>query len=1236
MATLQDALNNVACLKTLALPDEQPTIEPEAASVVYEVSFDTNFADRTAFITGIGKYNEEATVCSNLNVILDEGDSYAGLLYTWRSLSRAVPAIKTHEQSNRMEIYEKTVQVLGPEIRKAKELMRFVQDAATRFCNEVKTLAHPERRKDFISETYLLTLAKLVNMFATLDALKNMKACINNDLACHKRAEGILNRGNIDAFAMEESQSLSIFFANNNSITQMLKKYLEEVSGYEDVLVETINICCHYYENNMYMVPKEKYMLLKAIGYGLVLMDGNVVNINKLKKLNLVRIDRLFRSLPVAPLYGDVQIRFADWVRKLTHFDPSKWPCATEHMEEKATVAIQTRVETIRSEHVRFISDLARYNNEIITSSNFSLNDQTSKELTEIGHQGIKLLTSWTTAVMELYSWKLLHPTNEYDNKECPKDAEAYERATRYNYSREEKYSLVEIIGMIKGLSLLMHRMEQHFAAGIRRHIYLVVQQFVQISIRESLRKVIKNKKLQTKTVLLAIRDVCIDWLDGKERHDDPALRGEKDPKSGFHIQVPRRTIGLSSTQLYMMRTMLESLLSDKAGKKALRSELREGSLPEFEAFHKSSFFFGHLLNFGGTLRVCCDLSQLWFREFYLELTMGERIQFPIEMSLPWILTNQILQNKEAHMMEYILYPLDLYSDSAHYSLHHFKKQFLYDEIEAEVNLCFDQLVYKLSEQIFQYYKHLAASIYLDKRFRMECAPNKFPHPSPNRYETILKQRHVQLLGRSIDLNALLTQRLSSSLIKAIDVAISKFEANDLCSIVELEVLLEINRLTHKLLSEHTCLDPFEALFREVNQSVSSPHGRVTLHIFWELHYDFLPNFCYNSTTDRFIRGKVSFADQSERENPPRGSSVVNLLYGSKDLRNAYSSIVKLFEGFVGPTHFRVMSRFLGYQGIAMILEQLLHITDGQMNNTLKPYIAVLMQGMPQKCRKPRYEYGSKGVLGFYQAQLTPVVTYRDLQTDVFQAFKEIGNTVIFCLQLEKALGQEEVMDLLQAAPFQNMYPRPFVKEDQSAEIVMQQMDQQYAPLHLVSMVTKYGTELQAANAKDSDLLTKERLCRALSMFEVVMQRFKVILQKESQLWEGPTPVNGVMSVDECQEFHRLWSAIQFAFCVPPTQGQITIEEWCGEGLQWAGLTVITLLGQQKRFEALDFCYHLLHVHDVDRQEAELQGVSLKRFVERVKVFKQLNNQIFGILNKHLASSEVTAMAVREFQPPIY
>ena len=57
----------------------------------------------------------------------------------------------------------------------------------------------------------------------------------------------------------------------------------------------------------------------------------------------------------------------------------------------------------------------------------------------------------------------------------------------------------------------------------------------------------------------------------------------------------------------------------------------------------------------------------------------------------------------------YVLYPLDLYNDSAHYALTVFRKQFLYDEVEAEVNLCFDQFVYKLSEQIFTHYKQLAS-----------------------------------------------------------------------------------------------------------------------------------------------------------------------------------------------------------------------------------------------------------------------------------------------------------------------------------------------------------------------------------------------------------------------------------------------------------------------------------------------------------------------------------------------
>ena len=51
------------------------------------------------------------------------------------------------------------------------------------------------------------------------------------------------------------------------------------------------------------------------------------------------------------------------------------------------------------------------------------------------------------------------------------------------------------------------------------------------------------------------------------------------------------------------------------------------------------------------------------------------------------------------------------------------------------------------------------------------------------------------------------------------------------------------------------------------------------------------------------------------------------------------------------------------------------------------------------------------------------------------------------------------------------------------------------------------------------------------------------------------------------------------------------LRECFGDGLQWAGCAFITLLGQQRRFEALDFCYHLMRVHEVDQQDDVVSGV---------------------------------------------
>ncbi|EHB09933.1 Cytoplasmic FMR1-interacting protein 2 [Heterocephalus glaber] len=1003
--TLEDALSNVDLLEELPLPDQQPCIEPPPSSIMYQANFDTNFEDRNAFVTGIARYIEQATVHSSMNEMLEEGHEYAVMLYTWRSCSRAIPQVKCNEQPNRVEIYEKTVEVLEPEVTKLMKFMYFQRKAIERFCSEVKRLCHAERRKDFVSEAYLLTLGKFINMFAVLDELKNMKCSVKNDHSAYKRAAQFL-RKMADPQSIQESQNLSMFLANHNRITQCLHQQLEVIPGYEELLADIVNICVDYYENKMYLTPSEKHMLLKVMGFGLYLMDGNVSNIYKLdakKRINLSKIDKFFKrpqpaaalrhrlleqsleqkmseleevraektwhgeashQLQVVPLFGDMQIELARYIKTSAHYEEnkSKWTCTQSSISPQYNICEQ--MVQIRDDHIRFISELARYSNsEVVTGSGLDSqkSDEEYRELFDLALRGLQLLSKWSAHVMEVYSWKLVHPTDKFCNKDCPGTAEEYERATRYNYTSEEKFAFVEVIAMIKGLQVLMGRMESVFNQAIRNTIYAALQDFAQVTLREPLRQAVRKKKNVLISVLQAIRKTICDWEGGREPPNDPCLRGEKDPKGGFDIKVPRRAVGPSSTQacqwspralfhptggtqgrrgcrslLYMVRTMLESLIADKSGsKKTLRSSLDGPIVLAIEDFHKQSFFFTHLLNISEALQQCCDLSQLWFREFFLELTMGRRIQFPIEMSMPWILTDHILETKEPSMMEYVLYPLDLYNDSAYYALTKFKKQFLYDEIEAEaiplwpfpavaavercglknktkrcgfdslclVNLCFDQFVYKLADQIFAYYKAMAGSVLLDKRFRAECKNYGviIPYPPSNRYETLLKQRHVQLLGRSIDLNRLITQRISAAMYKSLDQAISRFESEDLTSIVELEWLLEINRLTHRLLCKHMTLDSFDAMFREANHNVSAPYGRITLHVFWELNFDFLPNYCYNGSTNRFVRTAIPFTQEPQRDKPANVQPYY--LYGSKfihgmSVSDSWDLVLSEYKGF--------------------------------------------------------------------------------------------------------------------------------------------------------------------------------------------------------------------------------------------------------------------------------------------------------------------------------------------------
>ncbi len=80
---------------------------------------------------------------------------------------------------------------------------------------------------------------------------------------------------------------------------------------------------------------------------------------------------------------------------------------------------------------------------------------------------------------------------------------------------------------------------------------------------------------------------------------------------------------------------------------------------------------------------------------------------------------------------------------------------------------------------------------------------------------------------------------------------------------------------------------------------------------------------------------------------------------------------------------------------------------------------------------------------------------------------------------------------------------------------------------------------------RESELLTRERLCCGLSIFEYMLNKIKSFLLADP-IWSDfnqQPPANGVMNVDENVEFHRAWSAMQFIFCLP-RQGNAYLVEY--------------------------------------------------------------------------------------------
>jgi len=119
---------------------------------------------------------------------LRTSEQYLSFLYSYRSLSKAIPQVTEGELANKNDIYEKTLEVLQPQVNLMKQLMTFSETSVDLVLDVLKGVTEARKKeKNFASEEFLYALAKTLNMFIVIDALKNMKSSLNNDNAMYKR-----------------------------------------------------------------------------------------------------------------------------------------------------------------------------------------------------------------------------------------------------------------------------------------------------------------------------------------------------------------------------------------------------------------------------------------------------------------------------------------------------------------------------------------------------------------------------------------------------------------------------------------------------------------------------------------------------------------------------------------------------------------------------------------------------------------------------------------------------------------------------------------------------------------------------------------------------------------------------------------------------------------------------------------------------------------------------------------
>lgn len=1040
-------------------------------------------------------------------------------------------------------------------------------------------------------------------------------------------------------------------------ILTTIREETKRVADHETFLIGCIELAIQQLNEELYVLPEEKFRLERVIPYLVVLVDGDSDsgkqnNIFKNGKLKIKDLQHFFQSHIVCPVHADINLVLETVLHLAPNYNMNKRERYGSTPSPDATNSYDVELfwEPIRTSYAEYIARLSSSFHKYRKYSFEKVVDDVTIEVSYDAYylvmQGLRYLSSWTSILRQVFAWKFTHPrpasSIPVEELEVLVDGSEYAQALKFNFNEDEIRYIVDILSMIKSVARELNQAQGLLSDYLRFYVHHAVQQMIQGDLLPLLHRLDKRNKPILPT-LINIRSMAVDWLNGIEKTYDYR---EYTRKQGRIVikEHPARNVPPSSSQLFVLRMEIASLFdADSEVRSAAsvfsKSDLEGADVELFESFYNASYFYPYLLDYPRYIREMTNFGCLWFREFYLEL--GRSVQFPIEVSMPWVLTSCLLNNLKVNpgLIEKVVYMLDIYNDAAASVLFEVNEQYLYDEIEAEANLVVDQFIFLFGDEVYDHYKNIAASLVLDQGVRLKMEELKgtmhmrVTHPA---FTSLLKQQSLQILGRSVNLCYILTQNMTQKLHRDIDVAIERFEAGDARGMVDLNELLTILRAQHALLSEFFLLDSFDQMLHEVDESFSPTgfKGRISLHLGSSLATDILPNFAYNIFTERFIPSPIAVRPKEYSKGPKQ--AVVQAAYGAQFFK-AFDIAAKMHRGFFGRIHLEtILSNFDSKVIILpMLFDQLLKFICDKLID-ISEYLEALAAAIELDMRVPNHSHmSSQDFFQYFQRKLMPLLSFDDLKPEVFQNFREVGNALAIFKDISSLMQLKEWRTAGILAGVTTLFP---VSEQESkvnpVKVIVGNLVQSQAREN-----TQDGAHSLTALNKVPALLERqlETMSRALqnaddngSVLRWVMSRIEEHLYQQNltlewslfgqldQQRQVAALGNSVakyrvqmMNVYQTKSFSRIWAQLVFLFCLDDDEEEdldsdeandrfaddlepsvlLTNAGEFGHGFMLAGTAILHILKQRPAYDLLDITNRVCRLMEYEHLHPDIATV---------------------------------------------